>query len=238
MEQTIRGLKNVESARIISDGKGGILEVHIVSDSERFPKQISRDVESMLVAKLGVAVDYRKISVAQVEDVVEVESVEFERVVKQPEFDDDVDELPSDGARVRFVGVSVAQSDLMAEARVEVALGGVTTAAAVSGADSTDSVLRLIAEATLEAVQRFFEGGGLFSISSIEQTTIGGRSIIVVNVAHLAERHERLLVGACPVSGDVPKAAALATLDAVNRFLGRLSLREPTEYEIGPASES
>ncbi len=238
MEQTIRGLKNVRSARVISDSKGGILEVHVVSDSERAPKQISRDVESMLVAKLGVAVDYRKISVAQVDGEVGDEGAEFVRVVEVPELDDGADVVRSEGARVRFIGVSVAQSELMADAKVEVALGSVTTAAAVSGADSTDSVLRLIAEATLEAVQRFFEGGGLFSISSIEQTTIGGRSIIVVNVAHLAERHERLLVGACPVNGDVPKAAALATLDAVNRFLGRLSLKEPTEYEIGPASES
>jgi len=67
--------------------------------------------------------------------------------------------------------------------------------------------------------------------------TVGGKPIVVVVVAHVFERSERMLVGACLTGGDVPRAVALATLDAVNRFLRRLEPKEPTEYEIGPASE-
>jgi hypothetical protein len=233
VERTLAGLRDVRSASIVTDRDGGILEVHVVASDERSPKQIARDVESMLVAKLGIRIDHRKISVAQVDG--EEAPEEYDASPEVAEEAVDAPSLPSDDRRIEFVGVSVAQSHLTAEARVELAMNGLTTVCALSGADSTDSVLRIVAEATIEGVQRFFEDD---SVSSVEQVTVGGRPIVAVSVCHLAERQEKVLVGACPVNGDVPRAAALATLDAVNRFLRRLTLKEPTEYEIGPASES
>ncbi len=44
------------------------LEVHVLAGSSRSPKQVVRDVESAVMARLGVAIDHKKISVAQVED--------------------------------------------------------------------------------------------------------------------------------------------------------------------------
>jgi hypothetical protein len=237
VERTLGGLKEVRSARIVTDTDGGILEVHVVASTGRIPKQIARDVESMLVAKLGIQIDHRKISVAQIDDeeAALAEQEDAPREVGDPL---GAPVLPSGERRIEFVGVSVAQSHLTAEARVELAMNGLTTVAASIGADSSDSLLRIIAEATIQGVQRFFEDDSMFTVSSVEQVRVGGKPIIAVNICHLAERQEKALVGACPVNGDVPRAAALATLDAVNRFLRRLTLKEPTEYEIGPASES
>ncbi len=237
VERTLMSLREVRSARIVTDTDGGILEVHVVASTGRSPKQIARDVESMLVAKLGIRIDHRKISVAQVDDeeAATAEQEEAPRDVEQAAGDPG---LPSGERRIEFIGVSVSQAHLTAEARVELAMNGLTTVSALSGADSSDSVLRIIAEATIQGVQRFFENDSMFTMTSVEQVTVGGKPIIAVNVCHLAERQEKVLVGACPVNGDVPRAAALATLDAVNRFLRRLTLKELTEYEIGPASES
>jgi hypothetical protein len=236
VEQALTGLRDVRSARIVTDDAGGILEIHVVSDSSRSAKLVARDVESMLVAKIGISVDHRKISVAQVDNGDEVETPAPRPAAKS--------EPPAglylapDERRIEFVGVSLAQSHLVAQARVELLRNGISTVAEAKGADSTDSVLRIVAEATIEAVQRFFENGGLFTIAAVEQGTVGGKPLVIVCVAHVHERHERVLVGACPTDGDVPRAVALATLDAVNRFLRRLEPKEPTEYEIGPASES
>ena len=239
VEQVLTGLKDVRSARIIADGAGGILEVHVVADTERSAKMVARDVESMLVAKVGLSIDHRKISVAQVDgEVGEGSEVPAPRTAPASA------ELPAgvflapDDRRIEFVGVSLAQSNLVAQAKVELLRDGVGTVAEVTGADSTDSVLRIVAEATMEAVQRYFENGGLFTVTAVEQLSVGGKPIVVVCVAHVFERRERVLVGACPTGGDVPRAVALATLDAVNRFLRRLEPKEPTEYEFGPASEN
>ena len=225
----------MRSARIITDDAGGILEVHVVADTARSAKLVARDIESMLVAKIGMSIDHRKISVAQVDGASEAPVVPRHKKAS---------ETPAglhpaaDDRRIEFIGVSLAQSNLVAQARVELVRDGVGTVAEATGADSTASVLRIVAEATIEAIQRYFENGGLFTVTAVEQTTVGGTSIIVVCVAHVFERSERTLVGACPTNGDVPRAVALATLDAVNRFLRRLEPKEPTEYEIGPASET
>lgn len=240
VERVLTGLKDVRSARIIADDNGRILEVHVVADTARSAKMVARDVESMLVAKVGLSIDHRKISVAQVDDEAgETPEPRPQASPKAAAPDAPAGlKLAADDKRIEFVGVSLAQSNLVAQARVELLRSGVGTVAEATGADSTDSVLRLIAEATLEAVQRYYDDGGLFTVTAIEQMTVGGKPIIVVCVAHVYERHERVLVGACPTDGDVPRAAALATLDAVNRFLRRLEPKEPSEYEFGPASET
>jgi hypothetical protein len=64
IEQAVAGLKDVRSARLVADNSGGILEVHVVADSSRSAKMVARDVESILVAKIGLSIDHRKISVA------------------------------------------------------------------------------------------------------------------------------------------------------------------------------
>ncbi len=242
VERALTGLKDVRSARIVTNDAGGILEIHVVADTARSAKMVARDVESILVAKIGLSIDHRKISVAQVEGEETAEAGPTSRAEAKPakrvEAPAGLHLTPED-KRIEFVGVSLAQSNLVAQARVELSRDGVGTVAEATGADSTDSVLRIVAEATMEAVQRYFENGGrLFTVTAVEQMTVGGKPIVVVVVTHVYERGERVLVGACPSSGDVPRAVALATLDAVNRFLRRLELKEPTEYEIGPASET
>ena len=245
VEQALDGLRDVRSAKVIADGGGSILAVHVVSSSERSAKQIARDVESVLVAKLGIAIDHRKISVAQMDGDApeggagpEAKTLEVTPPVGQQTVPV-VRGLSSEERRIEFVGVSVAQSQNRAEARVELAIGEAVSAAAVDGADASASVLRIVADATLKAVQQFFEGGGLFAVAAVEQIVVGGKPVIVVDVSHLAERQERTLLGACPVNGgDLPRATALATLDAVNRFLRRLTPKEPEELVVGPALES
>lgn len=232
-------MRDIRGARIISDEDGKILEVHVVASTGRNAKQIARDVESMIVAKLGLPIDHRTISVAQTdaEAPEEASSEPPEETEVPPAEPRRGGYLAREDPRIRFVGVSVAQTDALCEARVQLARQGVESAAAVQGPDCVSSVLRLVAEATLDAVHSFFEEGSLFAVSSVEEITVGGKPVVVVNAVHLAGREQKQLVGACAVTGDAHHAAALATLDAVNRFLRRLPPREPTEYQVGPASE-
>jgi hypothetical protein len=238
VERAIAGLKDVSSARIITDSRGDILEIHVVADTSRSAKQVARDVESMLVAKLGVPIDHRKISVAQV--AAEAEEAPEQRQWPPPPGKQNARTLylAPDERRIEFIGVSLAQSGGVAQVTVELSRDDIASVAQGSGADSGDSVNKIIAEATLKAIERFFENGGLFNATAVERLSVGGKPIMTVSVQHVSGRREHTLIGACPVDGDVQRAVALATLDAVNRFLRRLEPRVPTEYELGPASES
>ena len=164
----------------MTDEGGGILEVHVVADTERPAKQVARDVESMLVARIGLPIDHRKISVAQIEGDAGEEPPPRAVAPEPAEATESHTGafLAPDERRIEFVGVSLAQSNLVAQARVELLRNGIPTIAEAKGADSTDSVLRIIAEATIEAVQRYFEDGGLFTVTAVEQLTVaaGGRA--------------------------------------------------------------
>jgi hypothetical protein len=82
-----------------------------------------------------------------------------------------------------------------------VVLGAATTAAA---------------RATLRAIQAY--ANARLTLESIRKTNVGGRDLILVVVSVSAHPPQEL-AGAVVVRGDDSKAAALAVLDATNRWL-------------------
>ncbi len=74
LQQAIEQINGVTSARVLLDDTGDIAEIHLVGSSARKPKQIVRDTESLIYARFGIRVDYRKISLVQL-DAANVSSV-------------------------------------------------------------------------------------------------------------------------------------------------------------------
>jgi hypothetical protein len=62
LELTLSQIRGVCAASVILDQNRDVSEIHIVASMERKPKQIVRDVETLLFVKHRVKVDYRKIS--------------------------------------------------------------------------------------------------------------------------------------------------------------------------------
>src|SRR5688572_27163052 len=63
-EELLATLPGVIAARIVASELGAVNEIHLLTTSEVTPKQTVRNVESALIAHLGMRVDHRKISVA------------------------------------------------------------------------------------------------------------------------------------------------------------------------------
>jgi len=63
-EELLSTLPGVISARIVASGSGAVEEIHILTTDEVSPKQTVRNVESALIAHLGMRVSHKKISVA------------------------------------------------------------------------------------------------------------------------------------------------------------------------------
>ena len=66
-ENLLQSLKGVTSSRVVVSPDGEITEIHVLTEGGLTPKQVVRNVESALLAQLGIKVDHRRISVAQVE---------------------------------------------------------------------------------------------------------------------------------------------------------------------------
>src|SRR3954465_8039855 len=63
-EELLQTLPGVLNVRIVPGPTGEVSEVHILTTTEVSPKQTVRNVESALLANLGMRVSHKKISVA------------------------------------------------------------------------------------------------------------------------------------------------------------------------------
>src|SRR5215510_5724679 len=66
-EAAIRRLRDVDGVSVLADGNE-LVEIHVVSRSDRPAKHIVRDVQAVLRTDLGLAIDHRVVSVALARD--------------------------------------------------------------------------------------------------------------------------------------------------------------------------
>ena len=61
-EALLRTLPAIASARLLRDADGTVRDVHVLATTDLAPKQIVRNVESALLARFGIRLDHRAIS--------------------------------------------------------------------------------------------------------------------------------------------------------------------------------
>ena len=69
-EELISTLPGVLSVRIVPSDSGAIDEIHVLTTNEIVPKNMVRNIESALMAQLGLRINHRKVSIAQSLDPV------------------------------------------------------------------------------------------------------------------------------------------------------------------------
>jgi hypothetical protein len=236
-EAAIRALRDVEDARIQADADG-IREIHVVSSSHRPAKQIVRDIQTLLLTRFNRTIDHRVVSVAFTNGPPEAAALP--RPTAAPvglrEAPQPADAAEAADDRVRFSSVNLFVSGPRAQAQVELRWKGVLRTGTASGWSSRDGAYRLVAAATLQAVQEFVDEEVGLGLAEVELIRMGRQEVAVVGLSLLAHRQEKLLVGSCTVEQDAQQAVALATLAGLNRVLGGLRTKEPTEYVLRPSS--
>ena len=197
VEETLKLISGVLSARVIGEAADPE-EVHILADSTRHPKQIARDVETCLVARFGIVIDHRRISVAQVE--------------------------PAPAAEVRLSVEAVAYrlQGRTARAEVSLRLGDAVFLGTAEGPASSRHRLRLAAEAAAAGVKQTPGGRLDVVVEDVGWFSVGHQPVIACVVTLADGRSEEPLSGSAPVRRDAVEAAARAVLSALNRRLGLL----------------
>lgn len=209
VEDLVRRLPAVQAVRVVVSDWGAIEEIHVLAGSERPAKQIVRDVESCLMARWGLSVDHKCISVAQLAQ-------------KEP---------PPFAVRVRLVGVQIVNDALRHTCRAEVTLGlmdpatgepAFTCQGTASGGDISQAVWYTVASATAGALNALADPGWQFAPQGASCVELASEEVAIVTLALLTPRgDEETLVGAALVRGERAEAFVKATLDAANRRLGK-----------------
>jgi len=200
-EQAIKQIKGVIAARIKVNEQGEIEEVHILAGSVRAPKQIVRDIESLLMAQFDVQIDHKKVSVAQVED------------------DEDGSFAIVESTRPKLVGVTLRTVNGMAEVKVELLTGEQIIEGIAQGPSSAHNKLRLFVEATLQALSPLTLEKFLFVTEDVGITQLVKQQVALVSITLITTAGEQSLIGCALVRNDEREAVVKATLDAVNRKL-------------------
>ena len=219
-EAAIRTLRDVEGASILLAGDE-IREIHILARSHRAPKQIVRDVQTVLLTRFRRSIDYRVVSVAYVGDDAAPSATPAERPAPSPE------RKPRE--RIRYSNANLFVSGGRVQAQVELSWKGMVRMGSATGWSTRSGAHALVAEATRLAVQEFLADEPALGLGDVEFLRLGRHRVVVVSLSLLADRQEKLLVGSCVVDQDVPQAVALATLSALNRVVGGLRSKQASE---------
>jgi hypothetical protein len=187
---------------VVPDDKGDLSEIHVMASTKRAPKQIVRDIESLLFVKFGFRVDYRKISLVQLGE---------EQI------------LPLGLSRLKLLSVHYKAAPVGAEAEVQIGSPEGLQVGLAQGEGVGEA--ELVAQATLNALQQVVGAKAELALRGVDRFSLGERRIIVVQVSSLFPAGEENLLGVSFIGGEgETEASARATLDAVNRRLPVMKL--------------
>jgi hypothetical protein len=208
----------VLAVRVLLDETGVIDGIHVLTNTEVSPKQVVRNVESALVAGLGTRVDHRKISVAQTKATRDE--------LAQPLGERRAPAAPAapDARRYQFEDLELRRSRRDGvTCRVILRRGDTMYTGTASGAETERGLLELAAQATLQAIRSGEERETPLGVSGCAMVSSRDREFAFVVIAAQVARTTLYLSGSCEITESAELAAALATLDATNRWLTKQS---------------
>lgn len=217
VEQLLLGLEGVNSVKLVSDGHGGIDEVHVVGAPAVGPKQIVRNIESALLAEFGLQIDHRKISVAQIQapDISADESgaQDESAVTAEPE--------PQEARRLLLDSLELERkAGDRVECRITLHGGEDLYEGTADGPDFARSRLEVAARAVLNALNEATLEDIDLRLDGVEHIDAFGREFVITVVQGREHRNSVSLPGISTVSDSVEEAAVLACLQATNRWTG------------------
>ena len=236
-EELLQTLPGVIAARIIASETGAVDEIHVLTSAEVTPKQTVRNIESALIAHLGMRVDHRKISVATTLENRKPSEGEPVPVVASapgaPKVGATMAPVASAAPPVVSTGLAVGGPRVLFFEDVEVRRSrskGITCRVTLrkgdqsytgdaEGMENERSRLELAARASLKAIVELEPMAKVLDVGGAKVVDAFEREFVFVAVTAQLARETLLLTGTCEVKESPETACVLAVLDATNRWL-------------------
>lgn len=199
IQAALAEIPDIDAFHVVENGNG-VEEIHVVASASKSPKQLVRDIESLLLAKHKATVDRKKISIAQLS----------ERVLPMTQ---------------RPLVSSVVAAQAGTELRIEVKLGsgGEEFVGTSTGPTSKSWVRRTVVVATLEAVKGLTKQALAFALEDVTIVTLSRERVALVALSAVSGGPEQIYCGTAHIRHDEKDAIVRATLDAVNRRISFLT---------------
>jgi hypothetical protein len=235
-EELLQTLPGVIAARIIASETGAVDEIHVLTSAEVTPKQTVRNIESALIAHLGMRVDHRKISVATTLENRKAAEPEPVAAPAPPAVSPAPaaplasmtpaqvvvgSTLAHTGPRqLFFEDVEVRRSRSKGiSCRVTLRKGDQSYTGEAEGMENERSRLELAGRAALKAIAELDASARVLDLGGARVVEAFDREFVLAAVTAQMVRETVLLTGTCEVKESPETASVLAVLDATNRWL-------------------
>src|SRR6266705_4716480 len=208
-ENLIASLTGVLSVRVVVTPLGEVSEIHVLTLSDVQPKQVVRNIESALMAQLGMKIDHRKISVAQTADVRPIEQLQEDaissRAKRRVVVFRRLEVRPADRSQRVVVSVKLSFGEREAEAEE-------------LGTDTLRNRVEEAARAAALCLDDLIPDNSI-ALEGAEIIEAFDRKFVFAAVHGLGGREAQLLTGTCEIRESAERSAVLAVLDATNRWV-------------------
>ena len=207
LESALTRLPDVSAARIVGDEQGRPIEVHVLAATDKHPKQIVRDIQSVAMASFGVDLDRRMVSVVRLDGAAE--GAGGAAAAAEP--------------RVVLRSIAADQQDQRAILRVTLDAGDRELVGTATGSLASTARLRIAAQATLDALCQLMPVAQQADVETATLIRSTEREVAIVNIVFGLQDHEEVVSGSAVVreAGEID-AVVRAVLDATNRRLPML----------------
>jgi len=205
IEEVLSQVAEIKAVRVVSANGGAIDEIHVLALPTKSPKQLVRDIESTIMAAFGIAIDHKVISIAQLGP----------EVLSKPDI--------KVHARALIRGITADVAGVFATSTVTLELEGDLYVGTATGPASQTGRQRLVAQATLNAVEEYLQGTLSFALEDVEIVRLGREAVAVSCIVLVTSIGEQAFSGSALVRHNEKDSIVKATLDAINRRLGFLT---------------
>jgi len=194
IEYFLANIKSVISCKIITDSNNNITEIHVLSDSSRHSKQIVRDIRTALLSHFNIDIDYKVISVAQINKNISINS-DFRLF-----YAGYTNEITSDRIKIS-TKLTWDEKEYVGEAE---------------GIKSEKNTLVIAANSTLNAIKKAVDLD-CFIVDDIQSSHVAGKDVMLSAVTYIDRGRENTLIGSAVLQSNKIDSTIKATLNAINR---------------------
>jgi hypothetical protein len=222
IERAIARIAGVQASRVVTEGER-VSEVHVLANRARAAKQLVRDIQSVVLTNFGLDIDYRTVSVVQLEEERPSPAAPSGPGTPGSPGPDLGPAAAGAGlartasARPALTRIASETTGFDSDIRVALRVGGSEHEGVAHG--PATSGLRLVAQAVIDAVKDRLEASSV-DVEFADVVMAGQRQAAIVVLRLLTGRGDHVVVGSALLRRDPNDAIAKAALDAVNRLVG------------------
>lgn len=191
-------IPGILSCKVIMSTDNKIDELHVLCAQGKNTKQMVRDIQSAVNAKFDTDIDYKVISIAQI----------------------DIENFRE--SRLKISGITLTNVGNTIKTVVSLEHDGQLYEGTSTKIKSQTNKYKAIAEATIASIENFISLKDVFYLEGIEKKRIITEEAFLSIVGYTYKESNNIFCGCCLIKSDENEAIAKSILDAINRIIGTI----------------